>query len=91
MRPVLRPLIQEVVQLFQFDEQMLGRANFRHRSGQRALRILQIGRRVGGTADAAVVARLVFRSAFWTRASDKSIGQKRSGDGIVKLCDVFRL
>ena len=78
----LCPTLQEFMQRFKSHEQMLGRLLDGGCATECARRIDQIGRRVGSTALAAVVAVLI--DCFARRASslDKTIGQERASDWI---------
>ena len=80
----LGPFVQEAVQLFQLDEQMLGLSDLRLRARQDADRIEQLDGTVRRSALAAV-ARLVRSSTPGTRAAHKAIGQERAGLRIVQL------
>ena len=75
--------------MFQFDEKVLGRANLGSRTGERAFRINQFGRRISGPATAAIVARLINRVATWASSTDKAIRQKGALLHIEQLLDVF--
>ena len=52
----LRPIVEKIVQLFEFNEQVHGGPYFRRRSGNGADRINQFRRRIGRSAGAAIVA-----------------------------------
>ena len=75
-QPGLRPVIEEVVQLFEFNEQVRRGANFGLGPRQRADRIDQIRRRVRMPAVAAIVARLIRRFALGTGSINEPVGQK---------------
>ena len=85
----LDPAVEKIVQLFQFDEQVLGRANLGRRTGKRAFRINQFGRRISGSTTAAIVARLINRLANWAGSTDKAIRQKGTLLYVEQLLDVF--
>ncbi len=78
---------QEVLELPEFEEVMLGGAHFRARAGDHRVRVLEVGRCVGGAAVFAVVAILIRRAAFWALALDVTIGQEHCLDRIVELLD----
>ena len=87
----LRPLFQETVQLFEFDEQVRRLAQLRRRAAQRAARIDELGRAVVVAAAAAVVAGLIGRAAFGALAAHEAIGQERADLRIEELLDVALL
>ena len=89
MSAVLSPLIQELVELLEFDKQMFGRSDFRYSPGQRALWVLQVSWRIGRTTTAAIVTWLIFGSAFRTCATHKTVSKKRPRDRVVKLLDIL--
>ena len=70
---------------------MFGRANLGRDPGERADRIDEFHRAVCLTADFTVVTVLVRRVTVGarTRSLHKTIREKRSGLGIVKLCDIL--
>ena len=84
----LRPLGEEIVQLFDLDEQMCRRTDLGRRARKRAHRVLQIGGRVR-VAVVATVAVLVFQAAERARPLDEPVGQERAGLGVVKLRDLL--
>ena len=86
----LSPLVEEPVELFQFDKQVFGRTQFRNGAGQHAARITEIRGGIGGSAAAAVVTGLVSSTAARTGATNKTIRQKRAGHGIEELLDGLR-
>ena len=87
----LRPLFQEAVQLFEFNEQVRRLAQLRRRAAQRASRIDEFGRAVVVAAAAAIVARLVRRAALGALAAHEAIGQERADLRVKELLDVALL
>ena len=84
----LRPFFQEGVHLFQFDKQMNGVFENGRRAGKRTDRVDKIRRGIDGAAVAAV-AVLVGTSALGTRSANESVCQKRVGNRVKKLSDLF--
>ena len=88
---ILGPVFQKRTQLFQFDEQVIGRSQFGDGIGKNTAGIAEIGGCVGGPADAAVVTRLIRRTAFGAGAADEAVGKECAGDGVEELFDACLL
>ena len=80
-----QPLAQEALEAPDLEEEVLGVAHLRGGPGQHRLRLLQVGRRVGGAADLAVVAVLVRRPAIGADALDVAVGQEHALGRVVEL------
>lgn len=72
------PLLQHGLEVWQLEEEVLGVTQHRGGPGDRRFGVLQLGRRVGGTALFAVVAVLVFRRALGAGALDETVGQEHA-------------
>ncbi len=70
------PALQHLLEVRQLEEEVLGVLEHRSGAGDRRLRILQVGRGIGGTAFFAVVAVLVLGAAFRAGALDEAVGQE---------------
>ena len=81
----LRPFFEEPVQLLDADKQVIGRAEFGRRAGQRAGRVDEIGGRVRRAALLAIVAVLILGLTLRARPFDKAIRQERARLRIVEL------
>ena len=71
----------------QAEEQMLGFAHFGRSTGERRIRLDQIGGRVRRAADFTRVAELVLRAAFRTRSLDVAVGQEHALHRVEELGD----
>ncbi|MNI54098.1 hypothetical protein D3C73_1089760 [compost metagenome] len=67
------------------EEEVLGIAHFRGGPGDHRARFLQVGRRIGGTADFAVVAVLVGAAAVGADALNVAVGQEHALGRVVEL------
>ena len=72
----------------QLEKKVLRRLEHRHAARHGRARILEFGRRVGGTAGFTVVAVLIVSAAFGAGALDKAIGQEHALLVIVVLLDL---
>lgn len=70
------PGLQHLLEVRQLEEEVLGLLEHRSGAGDRRLRILQVGGRVGGAAFFAVIAVLVLGAAFRAGALDEAVGQE---------------
>jgi hypothetical protein len=84
----LSPLVEKVVQLFQPDEQVPLRAQFRRGARQGADRVDQVRGSIRGPALVAVIAILVSSFAFGTSSFHEPIGQECPRLGVVQLRDI---
>ena len=75
----------------ELEEVMLGGAQLGLGAGNGRVRVLEIGRGIGGAAGFAVVAILVGSAAFRTFALDETVGQEQLLDRVVILLDGARL
>ena len=83
-----RPLGEEAMELFDRHEQVLGRTHLGPRAGERAHRIDQVGRRVGGPTLFAGVAVLVGRAASGAGALHEPVGEEGAGGRVIELLHV---
>ena len=86
---LLRPAAQELLaaRVGELEEVMVGRAHFRHGSGNGGVGVLEVGWRVGGAAHLAGVAVLVLGPALRAFALDEAVGQEHLLDRVVVLLD----
>jgi hypothetical protein len=69
------------------EEVVLGGAQHRLGAGDGRVGVLEVGGRVGGAADLAVVAVLVLGAALGAFALDEAVGQEHVLDRVVELLD----
>ena len=86
---VLRPVLQvlHAARVREAEEEMLAAAQFGLCAGERRIGVAQVGGRINGAADFAVVAILVGRVAFGAFAFDIPVGQKHAFLRVEKLLD----
>ena len=86
---VLRPVLQvlHTARVREAEEEMLAAAQFGLCAGERRIGMAQVGGRINGAADFAVVAILVGRVAFGAFALDIPVGQKHAFLRVEKLLD----
>jgi hypothetical protein len=77
------------MQGFETYKQMLGRLLYGGRATESARGVDELGRGVGGTALAAVVAVLIDRLARRASSLNETIGQERTSDWIEELFDII--
>ena len=80
-----QPFAQELLEVAQLEEEVLGLAQLRRGAGQHRSRFLQVRGRVGGAAVLAVVAVLVGRAAARAGALDVAVGQEHALGRVVEL------
>jgi hypothetical protein len=85
----LRPAIKEFMQGFETYKQMLGRLLYGCRATESARGVDELGRGVGRTALAAVVAVLIDSLARRASSLDETIGQERTSDWVEELFDII--
>jgi hypothetical protein len=85
----VQPLLQELeaARVGQLEEILLGRLQYRGRTGEHRVRVDQFGRLVGGAADFAVVAVLVLGVADRALALDVAVGQEHALGRVVEAVD----
>ena len=89
-RIACRPFEEEVAELPEVEEVVLGGAQLGRSVGQERARIAEFRGIVGRAAFLAVVAVLVVGPAARTRALDETVGQEQLALGIVELLDIGR-
>ena len=84
-----RVLAQEgfAARVGKLEEVVFGSAQFGLGTGNRRVRLDQVGRRIGGAADLAIVAVLVPGVALRALALDEAVGQEQLLDRVVVLLD----
>ena len=85
---VLHVSFKEVMQFLELNEEVRGRPNLRRRIRQLADRVNQVSRRIGGSALAAVVSRLIRRLAIRTGPSNKPVRQESPLLRVIQLLHV---
>jgi hypothetical protein len=80
------PTFEERTRFFDLDEEVFRLAQFRRRSGERAFRVDQLGRRIDGAAFA-TVAVLVGFPAFRARPANEAVGEEAAFDRVEELFD----
>jgi hypothetical protein len=83
----LGPFFEEGVELFEFDEEVFGGADFGDGAGEHAAGVTEVRGCIGSAAGAAVITGLIRGIAAGAGSADESIGEEGTGDGIVELFD----